>query len=496
MEDKLPAANRQLRNIIEFLPEAAFAIDREGRVIAWNKAIEEMSGMGKKDILGQGDYAYAVPFYGIKRPILINMIFPKNQNVEGNYEHFERKDNVIRAGAPCHPFFNGRGAYLWCTAWPLLDGEGNLIGAIESIRDITECKQFEKKLEYLSRHDPLTGLYNRSYFVGKIKQAGKGHVDPFGIIVCDLDGLKLVNETLGINCGDKLLKASANLIKGVIRENDLLARIGGDEFAIILPHSDEKTVEKTCSRIRGAIKRYNEADPEIPLSISIGHSIKGGKPGGVIELFREANSRMHCEKLHRSQSARSAIAQTLMKTMEARDLITGGHAVRLEGYVTALAKAIGMPPCRITRLNLLAKFHDIGKVGVPDRILFKPGPLTWEEFAIMRRHSEIGHHIAQSSRDLATIADLILKHHEWWDGNGYPLGLKGREIPIECRVLAIADAFDAMISDRPYRKALPRGKAIEELKDNAGIQFDPRLVHCFLEQLEGDCNQSDTMATG
>jgi HD-GYP domain-containing protein (c-di-GMP phosphodiesterase class II) len=198
------------------------------------------------------------------------------------------------------------------------------------------------------------------------------------------------------------------------------------------------------------------------------------------DIFREADNNMYREKLHRKQSIRSAIVQALMKALEARDFITEGHAERLQSVVAAVGESMGMSDSKLVDLRLLAQFHDIGKVGVPDRILFKPGPLTREEYAEMQRHSEIGHRIAQSAPDLVPIADWILKHHEWWNGEGYPLGLAGEEIPLECRILAIADAYDAMTSDRPYRKAMGHEEALMELGKKAGTQFDPKLVQIVL----------------
>ncbi|MDH7497385.1 MAG: HD-GYP domain-containing protein, partial [Syntrophomonadaceae bacterium] len=218
--------------------------------------------------------------------------------------------------------------------------------------------------------------------------------------------------------------------------------------------------------------------------ISLGYAVSTTRPYAPGDVFKEADNNMYREKLHRSQSARSAIVQTLMKTLEARDFMTEGHAERLHLIAQRLAQAAGLHERSVTDLCLLAKFHDIGKVGIPDRILCKPGSLTREERDEMRRHAEIGHRIALSAPDLVPIADWILKHHEWWDGNGYPLGLKGEEIPVECRILAIADAWDAMTSDRPYRKAMPRHLALEELRRCAGTQFDPELVEHFIRLVE------------
>lgn len=482
-EDKLHTANQQLTDIIDFLPDATLVIDRNGKVIAWNRAIEEMTGVWKEDILGKGDYAYAVPFYGEARPILIDLIFLMDEQAELNYEFIERKEGTIYGESLTPSLFNREGAYLWGKASPLFDSEGNLIGAIESIRDITERKRTEKQLKYLSLHDPLTGLYNRTFFEDSMRRAGDGRFNPVGIIVCDVDGLKFINDTLGHDAGDSLLENVAAVISGSFRQGEIVSRIGGDEFAILLTHSDEKTVEDACNRIREAINKYNEAGPEIPLSISLGFAVSTQADQGMSELFKEADNNMYREKLHRSQSARSAIVQTLMKTLEARDFITEGHAVRLQGFVTALAEAIDLPKHNMSDLNLLAKFHDIGKVGVSDTILFKPGTLNSEEAAEMRRHSEIGYRIAQSAAALVPIAEWILKHHEWWNGKGYPMGLKGGEIPLECRILAIADAYDAMTNDRPYRKAMTHEDAVRELNKCSGTQFDPHLVTKFLEVL-------------
>jgi HD-GYP domain-containing protein (c-di-GMP phosphodiesterase class II) len=175
---------------------------------------------------------------------------------------------------------------------------------------------------------------------------------------------------------------------------------------------------------------------------------------------------------------------TLINTLKARDLTTERHAMRLEKLLIGLAALIGLPESTTADLSLLAKFHDIGKVGVSDAILLKEGPLTPEEWTEMRRHCEIGYRIALSASDLVPIADWILKHHEWWDGQGYPLGIKGEEIPIECRLLAIVDAYEALTSVRPYRRPFSHREAVAELWRHAGTQFDPQLLEKFVQMLE------------
>ncbi len=356
--------------------------------------------------------------------------------------------------------------------------------SVASFLDISDRKRAEEQLKYLSLHDSLTGLYNRAFFEEEMHRLEGKRDMRVGMLVCDIDGLKLVNDTLGHEAGDRLLMAAAGIIRECFREEDMVARIGGDEFAVLLPDGDEMIIEKAAQRIKEEVEKYNAAGAVPPLSMSIGFSMSGKTKGSLGEVFKEADNNMYREKLHCGQSARSAIVQTLMKALEARDYITEGHAERLQELVETLASAIGLPERSLGDLRLLAKFHDIGKVGIPDRILFKPGPLTSNEFSEMKRHSEIGHRIAQSNPDLVPIAGWILKHHEWWDGQGYPQGLKGEEIPLECRILAIADAFDAMTNDRPYHRALSREEAIAEIMKCAGSQFDPNLIKVFLQLLQ------------
>lgn len=361
--------------------------------------------------------------------------------------------------------------------------KGKNAGAYTIYTDITGRKQAEEQITYLSRHDSLTGLYNRAYFEEEMTRLQYGGLYPISIILCDVDGLKFVNDALGNYAGDALLVTVSAIIKNSLRSGDIVARVGGGEFAVLLPGGDSSLVQEACHRILSAVDRYNRSGPSYPLSLSVGSATSHG-PASITELFKEADNNMYREKLHCSRSARSSIVQTLTKALEARDFITEGHANRLQGLVASLAKTVGLPHSTITDLRLLARFHDIGKVGIPDRILFKPGPLTLEEYTEMKRHSEIGYRIAQSAPELAPISDWILKHHEWWNGQGYPMGLKGDQIPLECRILSIADTYDAMTSDRPYRRAMTHEAAVKELKKCSGTQLDPNLIPFFLEVIQ------------
>lgn len=486
MENQLRATNRRLLDIIEFLPDATFVIDQNQKVIAWNRATEEMTGLNKKDIIGQGEYAYAIPFYGYPRPMLLDLITTYDEDISEHYEEVRREGESLYTEIFTPGVHNGEGAYIWVKASPLFDTDGNRVGAIESIRDISERKHFEEQLRYLSLHDKLTGLYNRNYFEEEIRRIESGRFSPTGLLVCDVDGLKLVNDTLGHDAGDKLLISVARVIEKCFRADDVVARVGGDEFSIIMLHSSEEVVEAAYLRVREAADKYNSNNPDIPLGLSIGFAVRNNPSLSMHEVFQAADNNMYREKLYRRQSARSAIVKTLMKAVQAGDSLAEGHATRIQTLVVALGEYIGLPAHRLTDLRLLAEFHDIGKVGISNNILFKPGPLSEEEVFEMQRHPEIGHRIALSAPDLVPIADWILKHHEWWNGKGYPLGLEREEIPLECRLLAIADAYDAMTNDHPYRKAMKKEEAIHELNRFAGIQFDPNLVKLFIEIIKNE----------
>jgi diguanylate cyclase (GGDEF)-like protein len=355
--------------------------------------------------------------------------------------------------------------------------------ALALFRDTTEKRKMAERLEFLSMHDSLTGAYNRTYFEDKTLQLeARKHIG-IGVFVCDVDGLKLINDTVGHRHGDELLKRVAIILDGYIEAPDFVARIGGDEFAVVLFEPTKERMEALEKRYKESVAGYNEENPHLPLSLSFGWA--ADFTGAYFDqVFKEADNNMYRQKMHQSHSVRSAIVQIMMKALEARDHITEGHADRLGDLMERMGQKLRLPQGAVADLRLLAKFHDIGKVGIPDSILNKPGRLTDEEMAVMRRHCEIGFRIAQSSSELAPIADWILKHQEHWDGNGYPLGIAREEIPIECRILGIIDAYDAMTSDRPYRKAVSQQAAVAEIKRCAGTQFDPDLAKIFIEMVE------------
>lgn len=433
-------------------------------------------------------FTNGLPEHVIKtgRPILVN---PQTR------ANLVQKGTIVTIGAPATDWLGvplrAGGKVFGVMAVFSFDGAVRYIAADQDVlvfvsnqvaMAITR-KQAEERSRYLGMHDVLTGLYNRAYFEEELERFQYGRYNPVAVVMCDIDGLKLVNDTFGHSAGDQILISAARLIKQAIRAGDMAARIGGDEFAVVLPQADEAVARALLGRIQKQIQEHNEQEPGIPISVSLGYAVKVDEGISFQDALREADNNMYKEKLLHSQSARSAIVQTVVKMMEERDFGVQRHAERLQYLSVSLGRKLNMDDSKLRDLGLLAKFHDIGKVGIPDRILFKSGPLTAEERQEMHRHCEIGYRIAQFSPDLAALADFILKHQEWWDGGGYPLGIKGEAIPLECRILAIVDAYDAMTNDRPYRRAMSEETAVMELRRCAGTQFDSRLIELFVSEI-------------
>ncbi len=453
----------EYRHILLSLEEGYYEADLAGNITFCNDAAGRLLGCSRQELLG-------VNYKQLAR------------NPESAYRAFHQ---VYLTGRPQRFTMeliqkDGATVYGELSISPI-KGEGGITGFRGVARDITERIIFEEQLRHLSLYDQLTGLYNRAFFEEEIKRFSTGREYPISLISADMDNLKLINDTMGHDKGDQLLIAVAGVLKGSLRGSDILARVGGDEFCIILPRTDAQTAAAIAARIKENIAGYNLKQANLLLGLSLGVATAETKETALKELYQKADDMMYREKLYHSATVRSRTVQALLETLAKKDFINEGHGRRLEQLCQKIGEKINLSTNRLTNLALLARVHDLGKVSIPDRILFKTEPLTAEEWHMICQHPEKGYRIALSSTDLSGVADFILKHHEWWDGSGYPLGIKGKEIPVESRILAIVDAYDAMTSGRPYSKARPHESAIEELKQFASTQFDPELVDLFLD---------------
>ena len=335
-------------------------------------------------------------------------------------------------------------------------------------------------ISFLNYHDCLTGLYNRSYFEEEKMRLDTQRQLPISIIMGDINGLRLINDGFGHSKGDELLIEISKILKSCGREEDIVARIGGDEFGILLPRTDSQSAHLICSRIYDTCNGYVLNGNVIYPSISLGHATKMTRTETMDDILIAAEESMYKQKLLESRSAHSSIIASIKVIMFEKSQETEAHAERLVQLSKSIGLAMFLTDDQLKELELLSTLHDIGKMSMPADILSKTGSLSTEEWREMKKHPEVGFRIAQATSELVPIAKYILCHHERWDGKGYPQGLIGEKIPLLSRILAVVDAFDAMTNDRSYRVAMTKEEVIEEIRRGSGTQFDPDITQLFL----------------
>lgn len=356
-----------------------------------------------------------------------------------------------------------------------------IIGGYAIYADISERKKAEREIVYISYHDQLTGLYNRRFFEEELKRLDTERNLPITVIMADVNGLKLINDAFGHAAGDKLLVKTAEIIRKECRADEIIARLGGDEFVILLPGTNAEGAEKIIKRIRKACEGITLKSME--LSISLGSDTKVSSTQDIKEILKNAEDYMYRDKLFESPSIRARTILAITNSLHEKNKREEQHSKRVSRLCEAAGAAMKQTEQEINELKTLGLLHDIGKIAIDDKILNKQVKLTPDELSEIRRHPEIGYRILSSVNDMAEMAEFVLAHHERWDGKGYPKGLKGKEIPLQARIVAVADAYDAMTGERNYRKPLTEAEAAEELERNAGTQFDPEIVRIFLEKV-------------
>ncbi|MCJ7665614.1 MAG: diguanylate cyclase [Actinobacteria bacterium] len=357
------------------------------------------------------------------------------------------------------------------------------------VRNITERKKSEEKIAYLSFNDSLTGLYNRPYFEGEIKRLDTKRQLPLSFVIGDINNLKMVNDIFGHLQGDKLIMKVAELLKTFCRHEDVIARWGGDEFTILLPQTKKEDAEELLNRIKNIFTVTNRQ--EIPISVSLGVATKEKINQNIQDVVKNAEDNMYRHKLIEKKSVHNSIITSLKRTLYEKNIETNVHSEHLKKLSKEIGETIHLPDNKMDELSLLSTLHDIGKIAVAEEILLNKRKLTKKEWVLVKKHPGIGYNICISNPQLSYIAEGVLGHHEWWNGDGYPQRLSGDNIPISSRIISIVDAYDVMISGRTYKKAITEDKARKELIRCSGTQFDPKLVNIFINIIKKEKNKNN-----
>jgi len=349
------------------------------------------------------------------------------------------------------------------------------------VTDITEKKKYQDKLIYLSYHDQLTGLHNRRFFEEELNKIDTTDNLPLSVIMTDVNGLKIINDSFGHKAGDELLKKVAEVLKKVSRDDDIIARLGGDEFVIILPKTDDVETKRIANLIKEL--SVNEKISNLELSISYGYATKISELEEINDVLANAENHMYRLKLYERSSMRSKTIDIIMNTLFEKSKRESLHSARVSKICEAIAIKLNFTKDDISRIRIAGLIHDIGKISIDEKILNKAGKLNTKERQEIEKHPESGWRILSSSDEFSDLENFILCHHERWDGQGYPNGLIGEQIPLESRIIAVADAYDAMTGERSYRTAISKDEAAKEIMRCSGSQFDPKIADVFVNKV-------------
>ena len=352
---------------------------------------------------------------------------------------------------------------------------------ISTVIDVTDQKTKEEEIRHVSNHDYLTNIPNRRYFQDQLVKFDQSTYYPLGIAIMDLNGLKLINDAFGHSAGNRALKAVAKLLLKTKGPNDFIARIGGDEFAMICPNTDDDKMANYISIITQSISE--KTIENIALSMAIGYSIKTAEKNKLRTVLSKAENNMYKNKVLSSHSLKNDAISSILETLQDKFNEEKVHSERVSRFCKQIGQALNLREDEVKELEFAGLYHDIGKISIPDAILDKPGKLTPNEWKTMKNHTLNGYQILRAADRYSNLAEYAMSHHERIDGNGYPNGIKGDDIPLFSRIISVADAYEAMTSDRPYRKAIKKSEAIEELRKHAGTQFDAAIVDLFINKV-------------
>lgn len=467
--NELQKSERQFKTIFEQSPIGMSLTDLlTGEIRSVNQSYLDLLGLQREELVGNTWATFTHPddknaSKGMTEKMRLGEKGPFNFD-----KRFIRKD----------------GSVIWCNlSLCVFDPDDD--DTLESLcmtLDVSERKSEEDRVLYASTHDALTGFYNRSHFEEHVNSFSSEGRLPLTVAFGDVNALRIINEAFGREQGNLLLQRIAAIIKERLGEGTYASRVGGDEVALIFFNTPIGDAEMIIKGIREQVSEMLVMD-SVRTSISFGLCEMTTLDDDINEVIKRAEKDVDARKLMESPHMRGRAVYAIINTLHEKNKREELHSRRVSNLSEALAKALEMSEWQVSEMKLLGLMHDIGKIAISESILNKEGKLTDLEWQEMKRHPEIGYRILYSVEDMASLASYVLAHHERYDGKGYPKGLKGLEIPLQSRIVTIADSFDAMTAERTYRESVTPEDAARELKKHAGTQFDPILANVFVEKV-------------
>ncbi len=462
----------QLRLILDSTAEAIYGINLDGECTYCNNSCTKLLGYdSKEEILGKNMHEtihhtrrYGSPFS--VEECKIHKAMWQGKGFEASDEVFWRADGS---------FFDAE-----YHSYPQIKN-GLVVGAVISFKDITEQKKKESEIHYQSYHDTLTGLYNRRSFEKSSSELDKAEKLPISLIYADINGLKMTNDIFGHAVGDKLIIKAAEVLTLACKGDGVVARVGGDEFMVILPQTEKKSAEIVLSRIRSNFQNAKVA--AIKCSISLGCDTKKHPEQSLAEVMTNAENAMYKDKTMNRKAVNKDMLQTIIDTLHARSARERQHSIIVSQICGELGGALGLPETEISKLKRAGYMHDIGKIIVDEETLLKFS-LSEEETEKMRQHSMVGYRILNLFDDTLDLAEYIYGHHEKWDGSGYPRGLKGEQIPLIARIISVVEVYERELAKSGLPPKKGKEAALGVIAKNAGTRFDPSLAKIFIELME------------
>ncbi|MFW6270459.1 MAG: diguanylate cyclase domain-containing protein [Bacillota bacterium] len=471
-ESSLKEKNSTLSVLFNNLPGMAYKCkyDKKWTMKFVSKGCHDLTGYHPEELINNNQVAYGnliIPEHRARVWKKIKISLKKQQSFKVEYK--------IRSK-------NNQEKWVWEQGQGVYNNNDDLINIQGFITDITERKNQEEKIKYLSYHDNLTGLYNRQFLEEEIERLDVKRQLPISLIMADLNGLKLINDSYGHIVGDRVLKKTGEILTKICRDEDIIARWGGDEFIILLPRTTKNESKKISQRISGYTTEINteqEKNNKIPVSIACGHAVKEKMSENIYDVLQIAENKMYNKKLTESKSTKNFMLQNILNSLSNKSDENKKHFQRMEKMALKIGRKYNLTQSELDRLKLLSSAHDIGKSVISEDVLNKPDLLTYNEWEIIKEHPKTGYQICSATSKFSHIANDILSHHEYWNGNGYPRGIAREEISFLARIISVVDAYDVMTHNRPYSKAISQQEALNELKRKAGVQFDPGIVKVF-----------------